>query len=227
MNDIHTIHRELTQWHTRREPYTHESKGTTWETHHITQVPPLIQQLDEADPSNTGAAYRATPGSRPPASLEALDTLAMIDNEAGEWVRKLGHDDPGSTIGCISKLHGLAASAEFCGHPKPEMGDVDMRIMIDGKWETRKRKEAVCCVVHKIERAMRRWWTQARIASGIDTPAWAPNNTCPMCGHRRTLRIRGDDQTAFCTNCRETWTRSNIGLLAEHVRHENGEELVS
>lgn len=227
MSDIHTIHRQLTQWHTHREPYTHETNGTTWETAHITQVPPLIQQLDDGDPANTGAAYRATPGSRPPTSLEALDTLVHIDNEASAWVRRLGHDDAGSTIACITKVYSLAASAQFCGRPTPDIEDVEFQVKRDGKWETRTRKEAVCCVVHKIERSMRRWWTQARIASGWDTAAWAPNNTCPMCNDRRKLRIRLDDKSAFCTGCRETWDQGTIGLLAEHIRGENDEELTA
>lgn len=208
--DIHGIVRQLTQWHTIRQAYTHQGENMTWEAAHVTQVPPLITQLSEANPASTGAGA-GKPASRPAANIEALDTLIDIDLAAARWVRDLGEDDPGSTIACISKLYGLAASAHHCGNQKA----------------TIENRRAVCCAVHQIERDIRRWWTQARIVSGWDSPAWAPNNTCPMCSERRTLRIRSDDKTAMCTGCRETWDGGNIGLLAEHVRGENDDELAS
>lgn len=211
MIDIHGIVTQLTQWHTNRQPYTHETNGTTWAAHHITQVPPLIVQLAEAEPASQGGAGRTPPGSRPAARIESLDTLTLIDLAAARWVRDLGEDDPGDTIACIKKLYGLAASAQFCGKGKPTVED----------------RKVICCTVHRIERDIRTWWTQARITSGWDTAAWAPNNTCPMCAERRTLRIRVDDQTAMCTGCRETWDSGTIGLLAEHVRAENGDEVAS
>lgn len=206
--DIHTVIRQLCDWHTHREPYTHTANGTTWTAHHLTQVPPLITQLTEANPAPKGDMTGAGPCSRPAANIDALDTYTHIDIKAARWIRDLGEDDPADTIGCIRKLYSLAASAHHCGKAKATIDD----------------RKVVCCTVHAIERDIRHWWTQARIVSGWDMAAWAPNNTCPMCTERRTLRIRPDDQTAMCTGCRETWDRSNIGLLAEHVRQENGED---
>jgi hypothetical protein len=225
---IHTIHTELTQWHTSRQPYRFEGEMSSWDTYHTTQVPPLIDQLNNADkrPAELDLGG-GTPSSKPTANLEALDTLIHIDNEASTWVRKLGHDDPGNTIACITKVYSLAAGAKFCGRNKPVVDEVERRVKIEGKWQTRSRKEVTCCIVHHIERDMRRWWTQARIASGWDSTPWKPNNTCPHCDERRSLRIRPDDRAAFCVGCRETWDAGTIGILAEHVRAENGEELVS
>ncbi len=210
MTSIHDIARELTQPHRHRQPYHYEGAMSSWDAHHVTNVPALITQLNEADKTKTGDMTGSTPGSRPTASIEALDTLIHIDHEAAAWVRKLGHDDPGSTIACVQKVYALAASARFCGRPKPVIED----------------RQVVCCPVHHIERDMRRWWTQAKLASGWDTRAWSPNNTCPVCEERRTLRIRVEDKSAFCTNCRETWTDA-IGILAEHIRAENGEHELS
>lgn len=68
---------------------------------------------------------------------------------------------------------------------------------------------------------IRHWWTMARIATGWDTPAWRPANTCPLCGKRGTLRVRLASQIAHCIDCRETWTPDTIGLLADHIRAEN------
>lgn len=211
--DIHQIIRQLCDYYTHREPYTHETNGTTWATVHITQVPPLITQLTEANPAATGELHGTKPASRPTANIDALDTYTHIDLGAARWVRDLGEDDPPDTIACIRKLYSLAASAHHCGRAKATTDP--------------KTRKVTCCAVHDIERDIRHWWTQARIISGWDTPAWAPNNTCPMCNERRTLRIRPDDQTAMCTNCRETWDRTNIGLLAEHVRQENGDQEAS
>jgi hypothetical protein len=230
VTDIHTIHTHLTQWHQHRQPYTFEGGMSSWDTYHTTEVPPLIQQLNEAEKPSAGDLTGTTFGSRPVVSIEAIDTLSHIDWEAAKWVRKLGHDDPGDTIACVTKVYSLAASAEFCRRDNGVIGEVEVPVQVaEDKWETRTRKEIICCDVHRIERDMRRWWTQARITSGWDSRAWAPNNTCPIteCGERRTLRIRVDDQTAFCVNCRETWDSTSIGILAEHVRAENGEELTA
>jgi hypothetical protein len=206
--DIHAVVRQLTDWHTHHEHYTHDGENMTWAAKHTTQVPPLITQLIQANPSPKGDMTGAGPASRPAANIEALDTYTHIDLAAARWIRDLGEDDPGDTIACIRKLYGLAASAHHCGYSKA----------------TIENRKVTCCTVHAIERDLRHWWTQARCVSGWDTPAWAPNNTCPVCNERRTLRIRPDDQTAMCTGCRETWDKSNIGILAEHVRQENGDE---
>lgn len=76
-----------------------------------------------------------------------------------------------------------------------------------------------------IERDIRRWWNQARIATGWDSPAWRPDNTCPLCGKRGTLRVRLSAHAAICIEgaCRTTWDADTIGLLAEHIRSENAD----
>lgn len=76
----------------------------------------------------------------------------------------------------------------------------------------------------RIERDVARWWTQARVITGWDSVAWKPDNTCPVCEQRRTLRVKLADELAFCVECRETWDRFTIGLLAEHIRLENRED---
>lgn len=207
--DVHTIVTQLTRPHTHRQPYTFEGDMASWDTAHVTTVPALITQLLGADRSTDGK--RGTCESKPAANVEALDTLAHIDRAAAKWVRELGEDDPGDTIACVRKLYALAASAQFCKRAKATVED----------------RKVTCCTVHAIERDLRTWWTQARLVTGYDTAAWRPNNTCYICSERRTLRIRVDDQTAMCVNCRETWDAGNIGILADHVRAENGEELVS
>lgn len=57
-----------------------------------------------------------------------------------------------------------------------------------------------------------------------------PDNTCPLCATRGSLRIRVGDginsnsASAMCVSCFEAWDDSNIGLLANHIRSENDDE---
>lgn len=75
-----------------------------------------------------------------------------------------------------------------------------------------------------IERDVRRWWTQARIVTGWDSPAWRPDNSCPACEQRGCLRVRLATRSALCIECRAVWDETNIGLLADHIRTENHED---
>lgn len=221
--DLHDIVNELTTSHTHREPYETTDRGTVWTLHHATSVPSLVEQLLAASPSGqgndrSGRGYE----SRPAAPLEALDTLMLIDDEAARWIRRLGHDDPGNhldhsrsarpengsgTIACLKMLHGLHAAADACRRPHGRRTDAG--------W---------CCPRHHIEADFRRWWRQARIVSGWDTPAAALNNTCPVCDHRGGLRIRAVEKIALCVECRTSWTPDDIGLLAQHIRWENQDD---
>lgn len=206
--DFHGQMHELTETHSHREPYTVTERGTTWTDGHVTRVPSLLSQLDEGGVCSTGAGGFGGFASRPPARLEALDALADIDLAASRWVRDLGEDDPATTVECVRKLHGLHASAHGCGGA-PGRGD-------DG--------QVSCCTQHAIEADVRRWWGHARIVTGWDSQAFRPDNTCPLCGRRGGLRVRIEASSAVCIECRESWDESTIGLLADHIRSENGED---
>ena len=194
---------ELTAAYTHREHYTVRALGgTTWGRDHVTRVPSLLWQLEHATPSGQGGERgNSGYGSRPAARVEALSCLQSIDREASTWVRQLGEDDNRDTAGTILQLHGLLPRLEAC-----------------------ERRRAGCCDRHQLEHDIRAWWTQARIVTGWDSPAWRPDNTCPSCEVRGTLRVKLADQAGFCVECRETWDETSIGLLAEHIRAENRED---
>jgi len=212
--------RELCEWHQHAEHYQIR-KGATWYGgNHVTRVPPLLLQLwDAPEPSGTvEEGLRPGYASKPAARLDSLDVGAMIDLEASRWVRDLGEDDPADrvdqahpdrfvpgsgAIACIRLLHGLAAGEQRC-----------------------KKPGRACCTAHEIERDVRRWWTQARIITGWDLPPWKPDNTCPQCGERGTLKVNLAIQGGFCTSCRATWDDMTIGLLADHIRGESESERV-
>lgn len=206
-DDLRTLIADLTRTRSHREHLTATIGHTTVGHAHFTKVPPLLVQLQYADTpggnDRSGAGYE----SRPAASIEALDTLVNIDLEAARWVRDLGEDDPSSTIGCVALLGGLLASAIRCKRRHPVINHQSRKV--------------TCCTWHAIDHDVRRWWTQARIVTGWDAPAWRPDNTCPACGVRRSLRIRLAERVGFCVECRETWPTTDYQVLAEHIRVES------
>lgn len=236
--DVVDYVRELTEIHTHREHFTIR-KGKTWYgQHHTTIVPALLRQLITASPSgNVQERDNTGYGSRPTARLEALDTLMEIDAQAARWVRWLGHDDPGDLLKVVRRIPPpLGPTCPECLHdscttirlgeyverrPIPGSGTFACVRLLGGLHPNQDKR-----VQAELARDMRRWWTWARIVSGWDSPAWRPDNTCPMCGERRTLRINLAAQAAFCVHetCHETWDETRIGLLAEHIRQESDQE---
>lgn len=237
--DIHDLVRDLTLPHTHREAYSLRMSGTTWTKGHVTLVPALINQLLNATPAGSGeSSGSGTAKSRPAARIEALDTVMLIDDEAARWVRRLGHDDPGDALEVIRRARStFGPTCPQCSHTScvaVQRGEHVERRAIRGSG-------TIACIrllhgLHAgaspeqkraIEHDARRWWHQARIVSGWDSAAWRPDNTCPVCEVRRSLRINLTTQTAVCIECREVWDTTTIGLLAEHVRIENAEDQAS
>jgi hypothetical protein len=192
--DLHELIDELIRRHAHREPTTVRTGTTTWTSAHITPVPSLIDQLRSVTASSTGEAGAGGYASRPAAHLESLDTLAYIDLEAARGVRDLGEDDHHTDT--------AATIRQLHG------------LSASASPETRRA----------IEHDVRRWWTQARIVTGWDSAAWRPDNTCPACEKRGTLRVRLATHAGLCIDCRQTWDASTIGLLADHIRGENAED---
>jgi hypothetical protein len=202
-DDLRDMIRDLTRTTSHREQQVRPTAAGGTRTH-FTKVPPLLDQLQwghwTTGSDRSGAGYE----SRPAASIEALDTLVWIDLAAARWVRDLGEDDPPSTVECVRLLGGLLASAHRCDARRGEERG--------GSW---------CCTWHAVDHDVRRWWTQARLMTGWDAPAWRPDNTCPACGERRSLRLRLEDRIGFCTECRETWPPDAYQVLADHIRTES------
>lgn len=191
--------RELTQRHNHVEPYTTRGLTGGWiGRKHITNVPSLITQLWDNDTPSQAAGDGPRPGfqSRPAARLEALDAAVRIDIEAARWVTDLGETPRG--LNTQDTIRQL--------HGLAVGADPAQR--------------------RAIEHDVRRWWTQARIVTGWDSPAWSPDNTCPQCGERGTLKVRLAEHIGMCTHdaCRTTWDEQSIGLLADHIRAESEAE---
>lgn len=219
--DTHTMITQLSRTHRLDATYTTEATaGTRWTLRHGVQAPALVQQLVHASPAGSGDLAGSAPGSRPAARIEAIDTLMLIDDEAARWVRRLGHDDPGDELDAATGRHiagtGTARCLRLLGslHPNAERCSPHESVPhpTDGVW---------CCPWHHIAFDVRRWWRQARVISGWDSPAYRPFATCPVCEHRGGLRINLDMQTGFCVECRTVWGPHELGVLAGHIRFEN------
>lgn len=196
---------ELTRPTTHREHYTIRV-GQEWRPHsHTITVPSLLTQL-WANDIPSGAAEegaRSAYASKPAARLDATDTATRIDLEAARWIRDLGEDD--HYVDTAATVRQLHSLA------------------VSADPVTR------AAITHDV----RRWWTQARIVTGWDSPAWTPDNTCPACGERGTLKVRLTEKIAMCTyrgnredgggrdGCGTTWDEATIGLLADHIRAES------
>lgn len=201
---------ELSRTTRHRETYTIQHAGTAWSQAWSTRVPPLLVQLRYADSPTQGGRGGSGFESRPAASIESLDTLTRIDLQVSRWIRDLGEDDPTSTVGCVRLLGGLLPSTTRCKRTRPVVHEVTRKV--------------TCCTWHAVEHDVRRWWTQARIVTGWDSPPWRPDNTCPNCGVRRALRIRLSERVGYCSECHETWGPDAYQSLADHIRTESEEE---
>lgn len=194
--DIHDLFNELTQVHSHRESYTLDPTpgGPRMTLGHVTTVPSLLHQLEHA----TAAASSSEGGAGGFASRPAA-YLESLDT--------LIHID-------------LAAArwVRDLGEDDPGTTAECVRLLHG------LHASAAPETQQAIEYDVRRWWAQARIVTGWDSPAWRPNNTCLACGVRGTLRIRLSSQSGMCIQCRETWGPETIGLLAEHIRMENLED---
>lgn len=170
---------------------------------HYTRVPALLVQLEHAQPSGNGED-RGSNGyeSRPAARVEAVDVLIGIEHQAQRWLKRTepnAYSYPTTTAGLVARV----------GSHLPHL-----------TWCKRGKADGNCCERHELEHDIRRWWAQARIVAGWDSPAWKPDATCPACAARGSLRIRLSSKVGFCVECRETWDPDTVGLLGEHVRAE-------
>lgn len=195
--DIHTYIAELTRPTTHREPYNvTDDNGTTWTRHHTVTTPSLIDQL--ANPISENADRNGGTYTFGPSTPAHIEAL--------DTLQRIDND--------------AAAHLRRLGHDDP--GDTTTTITTLGSLHPNLNDTAQS----ELEHAVRTWWTAARVSAGWDQPQWRPDNTCPHCETRGTLRIRRDATGALCihTECRTVWHEDTVGLLAEHIRLENRED---
>lgn len=99
--------RELTQHHTTMTIIDRDNGAQ--EIHRVNE-PPLLAQLDDAITGSTNLsdedATRGAFGSKPAAHLEAIDTLARIDNQARQLAADNGINPTGPLTTILHRLSG-------------------------------------------------------------------------------------------------------------------------
>lgn len=195
--DVVDMVRELTERHTHREHYQ-VRRGSTWYGEdHLTTVPPLLDQLWDA-PTQGGVGEEGPRAGFASRPAARLEALDVAARIDLEVGRWVRDLGENDPIDTSACLRLLHSLLPAAAE------------------DTRKA----------VTRDVRRWWVQARIATGWDSPPWKPDNTCPVCSERGTLRVNLAAQGGFCTACHETWDEANIGLLADHIRSESEAERV-
>lgn len=192
--------KELVEPGRHAEPYTYlTDAGTRISSRHVTDVPSLIQQLEGA----------VKPGGVGDSGSRVFGSRTPARDDALDVLALI---DTACWIWCDHA--GLTCRPDTIGNLRALLG-------VATRFETEQLED--------VAYAARSWVALARVTTGWDKPAFAPENTCPLCAKRGGLRIRvGDgirstDATAACLNCHEHWDNTTIGLLAEHIRSENND----
>lgn len=196
---------ELTQPRTHREGLSPDQAPLHARTRKpihgavVTTVLSLLDQLELAvEPSGSTSAGHRVPGSTPAARMDAINALLVIDTEVSQAVGVYLDEERPTIAANLRALVGLAC----------ELGPLDQK---------------------DLARMAGRWHTMAAIVTGWEVPPRRLHNTCPLCAAKGSLRIRVDvnsgSGTGLCVECQETWDEATIGLLAEHIRAENGEDM--
>lgn len=189
--------RELTEPHTHTEPYTIRERGGWTNRRHVTRAPALLAQL-WANDIPSGAAEEGPRAGFGSKPAARLDALDTAARIDLEANRWI------TDLGETAPLDTVRALRRL--HSLAVSADPVQR--------------------RAITHDAKRWWIRARVVTGWDSPAWTPDNTCPQCGERGTLRVRLADRIGMCTEdgCRATWDPQTIGLLADHIRAESEAE---
>lgn len=189
---------ELTSAHTHREHYTVRVNGAWSPKDHQTMVPPLLLQL--------------------------LSSPVVSSAPIGESLVPFG-SRPTARIEALDCLVRIDMEASRWLRDLGQEDPTDTLLLVRRIGGLLRSQPGV--TRRELERDVRRWWTQARIVTGWDSPAWRPDNTCPLCSVRGGLRVKLADQTALCVECGETWTPESIALLADHIRGENADQVAA
>lgn len=159
--------------------------------HRVTHAP-LLDQIQETVTTSSltmDDTFTGKAGSKPPSRLDAIALVQRIDRESKRIVDKL-HLRRGKNL--TDRLSGISGAARDLTHD-------------DTTW---------------IAARTRSWLTAARIVTGWEAPPFTPDAPCPNidCERRGTLRVRLEEQIAYCTECGIDWDPDNVTQLGTYVR---------
>lgn len=171
-------------------------------TRHHSQQPSLLDQLEAACTPGSADGTMVPPGhGSTPVNEAALDALLRIDAAAARWL------------------------SAYCGQRLRSTTADNLRALVG----------AATLLPHDDQKALARdahsWLVTARVETGwiratmtIDRRAFdqrggTGSDSCPCCEQPRTLRVSGDGEHAWCTNCGACWAEDDphlpsVSLLA-------------
>lgn len=142
-----------------------------------------------------------------PALLDQLETAISGSPLTDEDLARPGYGPkPSASVNAIDVRERIAReSAEYATKLDLPVKPLRERLLaISGK------------VGGRLDHTVERWWVAARIATGWDSPAFAPTVPCPVesCEALGTLRIRLVDRVGSCMECHTVWSVDQFGGLA-------------
>lgn len=173
----------------RKYTVTIQGPNNTTRTH-TTHHPALIDELA----NNTTTAKvgvdktHGDPRSKPAGRLDAVALLQRIDKDADTIAQRIGSRRIGTLPQRLSSISGTVADTD---------------------------EETTAWVRAKI----RGWVIGAQVITGWDTVPFTPDVPCPdtKCERRGSIRIRVEDQVAYCVECGYHWGPSDILQLGTYV----------
>lgn len=158
---------------------------------HTTTHPSLLDELEYNPASRQlgSEKFQADMRSKPAGRIDAIALLQRIDKEAGKIARAIGSRRVGTLRTRLSSISGTAVTA-------PD----DTQAWIHAK--------------------VRGWVVGAKVITGWDAPPYTPDVPCAYleCEKRGSMRIRLEDQVAYCVECGSHWGPAQINQLGNYVK---------
>ena len=183
-------------------PYTHREPVTRYQSGTWITEPHIVQMpslIDQLDEALTGGRSGTDRAGFESSSVARFDALGLLERMR---VEATVWARPPSTRWRPTLPQLVRAPLGYLN----DLGDLD---------------------VADLERDVRGWWSAARIVTTWDSPAMRIYAPCPLCEAWGDLFARVNPIAAWCRACGEAWDETNVGLLGDHVRIVNGEEVAS
>jgi hypothetical protein len=180
--------------HTLVDPYQHREELTPMAARlhghkaYVVQHPALLVQLRFAvrpGSDDDSPGMRSIPGSRPPASEDALDALIRIESAVAWWL----------TIEFKRSLRGIV--------------EANLRALVGASTEPGRTPSQLGDLAYESSR----WVTWARTETGWQARPLTIPDPCPRCDRPHSIRVRRPDADhAWCSQCGTAWSEHHPDL---------------
>lgn len=165
--------------------------------HHRIEHASLLDQL-RVPPSASVQGGGSGPGSRPPASLEAVSLLRVVVRDSERWAcdvlgRGFVAGVAASLVDPVARTRVLLTQLARRG---PVMDADDLEVL---------------------SRSVLRWWAAARNVTAWDSPPVKPHVPCPECGEWGRVEVRTGPFSAACRSCHAAWDSESVDVLGDAV----------